>query len=201
MGPNKGPFFMKKNKWLLALTIAALILVLWWLLGKKEVTKPLIKGPAPSIVSTPSPTAQTNRTTANPAVQSNDPCTVQLIEIANQYPLATLKSNHASELRMRNKHLQVDGEIYRLRQFYDDGDEGERLTYLVYIEDADEFATIIERSPYKKGSKYLELEKRNAQILFEEEAYSVEDLYMHYRNGKLIRAAGSFANSHLECAL
>lgn len=154
-------------------------------------------------VATPTPTAPLEATPVSGAEQN--PCTQKLQELSSLRPLSELKSTHQDELRMHNLHLRYDGEIYRLRQFYDDGDEGERLTYLVYIEDSDEFASIIERSPYKKGAKYLKLEQSyrrgGAKLLFEELAYSVDGLYLHYRNGKLVHAAGTLNDSHLECAL
>ncbi len=195
----------QQTKALLILTLL-IVLGVWWSLDRsnQELTGPKEQTqvtPVPQVLSPPTP----SQVAATPVVFEKSECERKLDAIELSHPLTNLRLQKATERRMRNLHLQFEGEIYRLRQFYDDADEGERLTYLVYEEDEDEFATIIERTLYQKGPKYQELQQHfqegRAQKLFEEEAYSLDGLYLHYRGDKLIHAAGLVGGSHLECTL
>lgn len=202
---------MKKHRLKTLLIVTLLILLgVWWLLrhpddqisSKEKYSAPAAIAktmalPPKGVAATPTPGQIKMR------VQTE--CEQKLQKLEAAHPLQRLRAQGEAELRMRNLHLQFEGEIYRLRQFYDDADEGERLTYLVYEEDEDEFASIIERTLYQKGEHYQELERYyregQAQKLFEEEAFTVHALYLHYRNDKLIHAAGTLDDSHLECTL
>lgn len=195
----------QQSKALLALTLLV-VLGIWWSLDRSDQE---LKNPNahPQVIATPQAlvTPLQTQVVTTPIVFEKSECERKLDAIEQSHPLNNLRLQNATDQRMRNLHLQFEGEIYRLRQFYDDADEGERLTYLVYEEDEDEFATIIERTLYQKGPKYQELQQHyqagRAQKLFEEEAYSVDGLYLHYRGDKLIHAAGLLGASHLECTL
>lgn len=90
--------------------------------------------------------------------------------------------------RFENVHKKVDGIIYRLRFFYKDHAEGEVPTYLLYREDQQENAFIVENSAYKKGKNYLKIEKAQGEILYTEQGLNVGDedeIFLHYVNNEL----------------
>lgn len=204
---------MKKHRFKTLLIVTLLILLgAWWLLRhpNDQISSSKEKHSAPAAIpktmTLPPPKGVAATSTPGQIkITAQTECEQKLQKLEASHPLQKLRAQGEAELRMRNLHLQFEGEIYRLRQFYDDADEGERLTYLVYEEDEDEFASIIERTLYQKGERYQELERYyregQAQKLFEEEAFTVHALYLHYRNGKLIHAAGTLDDSHLECTL
>lgn len=92
-------------------------------------------------------------------------------------------------LRFRNVHLKIEEEIYRLRFFYDDGDEGEVPTYQVFIEDEQEYADLIETTKLKPGPKYESLLKAKTEKLYEESALLNEqsDEFIHLENKKVLK--------------
>lgn len=105
--------------------------------------------------------------------------------------LEWLKKNQRPDLRFNNIHKKIGTQIYRLRHFFKDGDEGEIETYLVYLEDSLENARIVEKSSYKKGKLYLKIESLEGQILYREEGLNLgEHLFLHYVNNQLSSAQG-----------
>lgn len=105
--------------------------------------------------------------------------------------LEWLKKNQRPDLRFNNIHKKIGTQIYRLRHFFKDGDEGEIETYLVYLEDSLENARIVEKSSYQKGKLYLKIEAQEGQILYREEGLNLGDhLFLHYVNNQLTSAQG-----------
>ena len=77
-------------------------------------------------------------------------------EYKETYPyLDKLKLEIPIQLRFENTHLKINNKIYRLRHFFKDGDEGEIETFLVYLEDQNEDAHIIEKSSYHKWVNFI----------------------------------------------
>ena len=99
-----------------------------------------------------------------------------------------IKKQQVTNSRHQNIHKSIDGKIYRLRYFYKDGAEGERLQYLVYKENEQEEDILIETSPYKKGKQYQKIENALGEIIYFEEALTLgkdETPYLVYVNGQL----------------
>ncbi len=99
-----------------------------------------------------------------------------------------LKKIEKVSTRFLNIHKKVDGLVYRLRFFYKDANESEIPTFLLYKEDKNEEAHIIENTAYKKGPQYLEIEKAAGTILYTEEGANLgkeQDLFLHFENNEL----------------
>jgi len=107
-----------------------------------------------------------------------------------------LKNTQKLDLRFNNTHKKIGSQIYRLRYFFKDGDEGEIETYLVYLEDSLENAKIVEKSSYKKGKLFLKIESFPGEILYREEGLNLGDnLFLHYINNQLMSAQGLEENA------
>lgn len=103
------------------------------------------------------------------------------------------KTQRVSE-RFVNVHKKVNGTIFRLRFFYKDHAEGETPNYLLYIEDPNEVAHLMEKSQYKKGAEYSRIEKSAGEILYSEKGINIgedESLFLHYVNDSLKGLQGS----------
>lgn len=98
-------------------------------------------------------------------------------------------------LRFKNSHLKVEDKIYRLRFFYDDGDEGEIPTYQVFLEDEQEYADLIETTKLSPGPLYQEILKKNVESLYEESGLLNEDNdeFIHVENKKILKVISSKA--------
>ena len=119
----------------------------------------------------------------------------------NYAHLDELKKNKKLDLRFENIHKKIDRNIYRLRHFYKDGDEGEIETFLVYLEDQKERTRIIEKSSYKKGPFYLKIETTKGQILYHEEGVNLSEndsgnLFLHYINNQIMGMQGVLQNEN-----
>lgn len=210
------------NKKFLALaTISLTIIALALYLNtgdqvQPQATRPALdpmapSGPTPAApildLATPTPSAHALVITAAAS------CAQIMATQSDTYSLTrTLQHPHVSE-RYHNRHLEYEGEIFRLRSFYDDANEGEQLTFLVYLEDEDEFAHIKERSPLIKGVLYRQLEAaiaaQDAQVIYDEVGLTIPgeddpnaltgELFMQYKDGKLTGLQGSIGARHLEC--
>lgn len=111
--------------------------------------------------------------------------------------LEELKNNQKLDVRFNNIHKKIGSQIYRLRSFFKDGDEGEIETYLVYLEDSLENAKIIEKSSYKKGKLFLKIESLPGETIYHEEGLNLGDnLFLHYVNNQLMSAHGLKENSN-----
>lgn len=119
--------------------------------------------------------------TDSPPIQS------QCTEWQKKYEsLSQLKKGDSPLFRFANIHKRIETTVYRLRHFFKEGPEGEIETFLVYQEDSNETARIVEKGPYKKGKLYHKIEASSGEILYQEEGYNLEeDLFLHYINGKL----------------
>lgn len=110
-------------------------------------------------------------------------------EFKNKYKnVNEIKKQEVTNTRHQNIHKSVDGQIFRLRYFYKDGAEGERLQYLVYKENEQDEDILIETSPYKKGKQYQKVENALGKIIYFEEALTLgkdETPYLVYVNGQL----------------
>lgn len=105
--------------------------------------------------------------------------------------LNSLIKNQSNDLRFENIHKKIGSNIYRLRHFFKDGDEGERETFLVYLEDFEENAKIVEKSTYQKGRLFLKVEKSEGEIIYHEEGINHgNNLFLHYINNQLREAQG-----------
>ncbi len=111
------------------------------------------------------------------------------LEIKNKFKnVNEVKSQNQTSIRYQNLHKTIDGITYRLRFFYKDSSEGERLQYLVYKENSQEEDILVETTPYKKGKLYSKIENALGEIIYFEEAITVgknESPYLVYINGQL----------------
>ncbi len=109
--------------------------------------------------------------------------------LRNHYQnLKEIKRTEKTSVRFVNVHKKVDGVVYRMRFFYKDTSENEIPTYLLYREDHNEEEHMIENSPYKKGGKYLEIEKAQGSVIYTEEGVNLgvnQDLFLHFENNEL----------------
>ncbi len=108
-------------------------------------------------------------------------------------------STSRGSLRFLNKHFEYEGEIYRTRFFFDDGQEGDIPTYLVYKEDKDSFPTVIETSKYEPGQKFKFFENKIKKYLYTESGLiqnleKEDDLFTHYENDRLIEVISTNLN-------
>lgn len=201
----------------LALLIIALVL---YLNSSDQLPVQVTKSTAAQVNATAS--TSTSAISENPTPTPNAPeatsveqlsCAQIMADQANTYSLTrTLQHPKVSE-RYHNRHLEYEGEVFRLRSFYDDANEGEQLTFLVYLEDEDEFAHIKERSALSKGVLYLQLEEaiaaQEAQVIYDEVGLTIPtemdsngltgELFMQYKDGKLSGLQGTLGTRHLEC--
>lgn len=198
---------MKKKIILPLLTLSSLTLYYFWApptLNKSNSEKTMTVA-AKSLGTTS--TAEASPTQTQPA---SEPTCSSLLESTNgPYSLSQVQTNPSLSERFHNRHLEYQGAIYRLRNFYDDANEGEQLTFLVYIEDEDEFAHIRERSPLIKGKQYLKLEELlkngEAQLIYDEIGVTIQDethkneIFLRYLDGKLNTIQGRINGRHLEC--
>jgi hypothetical protein len=105
--------------------------------------------------------------------------------------LDLLKKKNKLDLQFENTHKKVLTNIYRLRRFYKDGDEGEIETFLVYLENIEGNAKLIEKTPYKKGPLFLKIERYDGEIIYHEEGLNLnDDLFLHYINNQLMGLEG-----------
>lgn len=107
---------------------------------------------------------------------------------AHYQNLKEIKRTEKTSVRFVNVHKKIDGVVYRLRFFYKDTSESEIPTYLLYQEDQNEEEHLVETSPYKKGTKYLEIEKASGTVIYTEEGVNLgedQDLFLHFENGDL----------------
>lgn len=176
---------LKKNK-LLWLTLIILLIGVWAYGFYYDLYTPRSSRPAPSSPSVAN--ININSTLILAATLPQAACNTLKTTYAN---LEWLKKNKRPDLRFNNTHKKIGTQIYRLRHFFKDGDEGEIETYLVYLEDSLENASIVEKSSYQKGKLYLKIEAQEGQILYREEGLNLgEHLFLHYVNNQLSSAQG-----------
>lgn len=117
--------------------------------------------------------------------------------------LKDLNKNEKTSVRFVNVHKKVDGVVYRTRFFYKDSTENEIPTYLLYREDQNEEPVLVETTKYKKGQKYLEIEKSLGNVVYTEEGVNVgaeQGLFLHYENKQLKDLQGSSdTKDFIEC--
>lgn len=95
-----------------------------------------------------------------------------------------------------NKHIRVENTVYRLREFIDDGENGDILTFQVFKEDQDDFPEVIETTPTEPGEIYKKLLNSKYEILFQEQGYLDEDETLFtFENGVI----SSIVGQKLEC--
>lgn len=104
------------------------------------------------------------------------------------------KGSLQTSLRFENIHKKIGADIYRLRFFFKDGDEGERQSFLVYLEDQQANANIIEKSTYQKGKLFLKIEKAQGEILYREKGFTHDsenkNLFLQTINDQLVKISG-----------
>ena len=108
--------------------------------------------------------------------------------------LDELKKTKNLNFRFKNFHKKINNKIYRLRRFYKDGNEGEIETFLLYLEDENENAHIVEKSPYKPGPLYIQIEKQNGEILYTEDGVNLDSTFLHYINNRLVQLENNLQN-------
>lgn len=103
--------------------------------------------------------------------------------------------NNIFEERYTNIHKEIDGKIYRLRYFKKEHMEGERPRFILYEEDKNEDAHMIENKDYVKGPNYKKIENGPGDIIYSEKGMVMgEDnhsLFLHFINGELKSLQGS----------
>lgn len=141
------------------------------------------------ILATISPSYSIQKTeTSKPISKENTLSINPCLYFRTQYGDVTELKKAAHQVRFINIHKKINNEIFRLRQFYKEANEGEQLIYLLYKEDQNNEDHLIEKSAYKKGPKYLKIEKQTGEIIYTEEAFNLGDdqgLFLHFVNQKL----------------
>jgi hypothetical protein len=93
------------------------------------------------------------------------------------------------ELRFKNIHKEIDGKIYRLRFFMKEHNQGEYPRYLLYEEDQNEDAHIIENTAYEKGPNFKKIENSQGEIIYSEKGLLMGEeshsLFIHFVNDQL----------------
>jgi hypothetical protein len=140
--------------------------------------------------------AATNHTTPDQADQCHT--------LREKYQsLKDLPKSEKTSIRFVNIHKKVDGVVYRTRFFYKDSSENEVPTYLLYREDQNDEPVLVETTKYKKGPKYLEIEKAQGNVVYTEEGVNLgplQSLFLHYENKELKDLQGSNdAKNFIEC--
>jgi len=115
--------------------------------------------------------------------------------------------NNLFEERFTNIHKEIDGKIYRLRYFKKEHMEGERPRFILYEEDQNEDAHMIENTDYVKGPNYKKIEKEPGEILYSEKGMVMGEnnhsLFLHFINGELKSLQGSLpeftAEAMMDC--
>lgn len=94
-----------------------------------------------------------------------------------------------TKLRFENLHLKIEDKIWRLRFFFDDGDEGEIPTYQVFLEDENEYTDLIESNKNSPGPKYKEISSKESELIYQEHGYLNEDKdeFIHTENKKILK--------------
>lgn len=139
----------------------------------------------------------TNESPANP-----DECNELRKEIENE---STVLSHKNYQRRFENLHFKKDGQVFRTREFLDNGSEGDFKVFLAYSEDYEENVNLLEKSKHKPGKTYLEFKKymqdNPNEILHQERGYesNLDEHYMIYMNGKISGFQGKFKNLPVEC--
>lgn len=121
-------------------------------------------------------------------------------------PLEELKKTQVVSERFINVHKRVNGSIFRLRYFHKEHAEGETPTYLLYIEDPEQEAHLMEISSYQKGPEYLRIERAQGEVLYIEKGVNVgeeETLFLHFINSELKGLQGTIpeldAKAFIDC--
>ncbi len=115
---------------------------------------------------------------------SVNPC----LYFKKQYENIDLIKKEKHSQRFLNIHKRIDGEVYRLRIFFKETNEGEKMVFLVYKEDIGEIEHIIEKSDYKRGKLFKKVEAEAGDIIFRDEAITLgdeENLFLHFVNNKI----------------
>jgi hypothetical protein len=187
---------MKSKKNILIIVLGVLIIarIIIVILENKKIENTAIdSAPSSSPVKehTLNPDANLSKTpqeavTSQNSVAQSDNCHSMRERYQN---LREVQKVEKTSIRFVNVHKKVDGIIYRTRFFYKDSSESEIPTFLLYKEDQNEEAHLIETSPYKKGPQYLKIEKSLGSIIYTEEGVNIgadQDLFLHYEN-KVLR--------------
>ena len=123
----------------------------------------------------------------------NDPCKTMHKEIDFE------KLEQTSELLWNNIHIRhTDGEVYRIRYFYDDGPNGQFKKTILYKEGVDKFPHILRTF---SGFERKELKEyfEEGEIIWKEEAFSSSDDSIFWR--KINNKVKEFTSENTKCAL
>lgn len=155
--------------------------------------------PSPSSISKTTPPPQTSVAILNKEIspETKPACTQLRSKFLH---LDELMKSEKLEVRFQNIHKRIGNQIFRLRRFFREGNEAEIESFLVYLEDANESAKIIEKSLHQKGRMYLKIESDPGEILYREVGVNLENkqqgnLFLHYINNELKGAQGEFTQS------
>jgi hypothetical protein len=162
----------KKTALFFILIVSSGLFLAYYYLNKKSKTPLVNTTEKPSVVTTE---------------MRNEKQSTECHQLKTKQPLLVDQlKNPSVDLRFENIHKKIQDKIYRLRSFYKDGDEGDIKTFLVYLEDQDENALIVEQSKYKKGTLFQRIEKSEGEILYTEQGLNLDKNFFHYINNRLV---------------
>lgn len=195
-----------KKQYKIAMTIIILIVlslvVLFFLLPSSVYPPNVINKFLPNNNSASSLEAKRENVFVQESPKNPEECDELKKVIANE---SEVIANKNYRRRFENLHFKKDGETFRTREFFDNGPEGDFLSYLVYSEDLEENTTIIESSKRKPGKLFSEYKKYMSQnpdsIIYQERGYEseIDDHYMIFQDGKISGFQGKFQNVPVEC--
>ncbi|WP_372652536.1 hypothetical protein [Halobacteriovorax sp.] len=147
--------------------IFALILIVYFYRSTGFEGKGLTKSESPSYSNIDSPQSPDNEHTSANLQHSavSDECQNYIKNLSDP------KFENLENRRWSNYHIKyVDGEIYRIRYFYDDGPNGEYKKTVLYKEDETEFPLIVKTF---RGFEKEELKDYfdRGEVIWQEQAY------------------------------
>jgi hypothetical protein len=179
---------LKKTTTLLILIVVTVSLILVYFNKEKIITNTLITNSTSDI---------------NQVTEQKRPIKINTNECQNiknifYYPSNEVKNK--TQLSFENIHVDNHGIIYRLRKFHKSGIQ-KYYQFNVYRENANEEASLIEKNVGSEGTLYNKIKNENYPIIFSEQGYNHQELFLFYQNGNLKLAEGKYNNQNIRCDL
>jgi hypothetical protein len=184
----------KKNILIIVLAVLIIVRIVIMLIENKKVADEQnssnIEGTMSVVTPDNNPHLNDSKTpseavTSHTTPSQDDLCQSLRARFAN---LNEVRKIEKTSVRFVNIHKKIDGVVYRTRFFYKDSSESEIPTYLLYREDQNDEPVLVETSRYKKGEKYLSIERAVGSIIYTEEGVNIgaeQSLFLHYENKEL----------------
>jgi hypothetical protein len=184
----------KKNILIIVLAVLIIVRIVIILLENKRIANEQsasdIEGSISVVTPEINPDVTLSKTPSAAVTSQNTPAQIDQCKMMRErfQNLNEVRKNEKTSIRFVNVHKKVDGIVYRTRFFYKDSSENEIPTYLLYRENQNDEPLLVETTRYKKGEKYLSIEKASGSIVFTEEGVNIgaeQSLFLHYENKEL----------------